>query len=573
MEGKAIQGCPPRKEPFSLKPWIWVTLFSALIIISVVGYYHWKHEIQRTVQNNRLTAHSVARLTLERQKTISSLVQSYCLRPLLIRAVMKGDSEGALQHLLNLKANHPEIDGLFLSDPKGTLWLNFPMDRKSHGKNFSHRDWYQGVSKEWKPYISAAYKRIIDPQDLAIAVCAPIRDERGEVIGILGAVQPVSSFKFVAEAIGMEPDLKVTVIDQKGQVVFSNRFVVEKEIIPFPIPSLVDKARRGDGGDVIFQDPSDDDRKKYAAYAPVKGSGWSAIVEKGQKEILAAETPFFIFLALAGLLSFSTMVLILASLKKGLIIRQMTEERKAAELIQKMNETLEALVEASPLAIFTTNWEGKVELWSPAAERILGWTEKEVFGLPLPFLLQDQPDETHRNLGKIFNGEAISGAEFRCPRKDGSSVDIRVSTSPLRDLQGNKFGNMAIIEDITERKQAEDALRREKERAQKYLDMAAVILVAIDATQEVTLINRRGCEILGCREDEVIGKNWFDHFLPPQDRERVRSVFLRLMAGEMEPIEYFENSILTKNGEERIIAWHNTVLTDEEGKITATLPP
>lgn len=112
---------------------------------------------------------------------------------------------------------------------------------------------------------------------------------------------------------------------------------------------------------------------------------------------------------------------------------------------------------------------------------------------------------------------------------------------------------------------------REKNTAQKYLDIAGVIIVAINSGGEVTLINRRGCEILGRDEKEIIGKNWFENFVPESVRAEVKAGFLELMAGRMENIEYFQNPVLTKHGQERLIAWYNTRVTDDEGNIVGSL--
>ncbi|MEW5801911.1 MAG: PAS domain S-box protein [bacterium] len=128
-----------------------------------------------------------------------------------------------------------------------------------------------------------------------------------------------------------------------------------------------------------------------------------------------------------------------------------------------------------------------------------------------------------------------------------------------------------VSRDVTQRKSAEELLLRERNKAKKYIDIAGVMLVAIGIDQKVTLINKKGCEILGYREEEIIGQNWFDTFLPEEIRKTVKSVFESLIAGEIEPVEYFENPVLTKTGEQRIIAWHNTVITDEHGEIMATL--
>ncbi len=120
-------------------------------------------------------------------------------------------------------------------------------------------------------------------------------------------------------------------------------------------------------------------------------------------------------------------------------------------------------------------------------------------------------------------------------------------------------------------KTAGEALKRERDKAQKYLDIAGVIFIAVDADHKITLINKKGCEILGYEEDEIIGKNWFGTFLPKNKRDEIEEVFKKLISGEIEPIEYFENHIRTRSGEERLIAWHNTIVKDDMGKIVGTL--
>jgi PAS domain S-box-containing protein len=125
--------------------------------------------------------------------------------------------------------------------------------------------------------------------------------------------------------------------------------------------------------------------------------------------------------------------------------------------------------------------------------------------------------------------------------------------------------------DISKRKQGEEALRQEKETAQRYLDVAAVMFLVLDASGKVTLINKRGCEILGYPEKEIVGRDWIARFIPEKIREDMRITRKRMISGEIESIEYFENAVLTKTGEERIIAWHNTQLRNEGGEITGCL--
>lgn len=147
---------------------------------------------------------------------------------------------------------------------------------------------------------------------------------------------------------------------------------------------------------------------------------------------------------------------------------------------------------------------------------------------------------------------------------EGLENHIRERTAELETAYKKLKGEME------ERLAAEEALRKQRDKAQKYLDVAGVMLVHIDAEGKVTLINKKGCKILGYQEEEILGKNWFDNFLPATDREIVREIFFKLMAGEIEPVEYHENPVLTKDGETRIIAWHNIILR-EDGKIIGVL--
>lgn len=148
---------------------------------------------------------------------------------------------------------------------------------------------------------------------------------------------------------------------------------------------------------------------------------------------------------------------------------------------------------------------------------------------------------------------------------------LRVFLFAITDESGQVKYVVVQHEDYTEKRMTEEALREQRDRAQKYLDVAGVVLVVLESDGVVSLINKKGCNLLGYSEEEIIGKNWFDNFIPKNVVPSVKDVHDKLMAGEVEPVESFENPILTKTGEERLILWHNTVLRDEEGRITATL--
>jgi len=121
------------------------------------------------------------------------------------------------------------------------------------------------------------------------------------------------------------------------------------------------------------------------------------------------------------------------------------------------------------------------------------------------------------------------------------------------------------------RREVESELRRERDRAQKYLNVVAAIIVVLDREGMVILINKKGCEILGYDEPEILGKSWLDCFIPEGSRVDVRIAFEKLVAEEGKTLDYHENAILNRGGEERTISWHNTILEDEKGKVVGTL--
>ncbi len=117
------------------------------------------------------------------------------------------------------------------------------------------------------------------------------------------------------------------------------------------------------------------------------------------------------------------------------------------------------------------------------------------------------------------------------------------NTETTRSSESDRIvGVQAILTDVTEHKRAQQRLRKERDRAQRYLDIAGVMLVVIDTEERVGLINQKGCEILGNAEQEILGKNWFDHFLPPRVREHTRAVFHGLMAGQTDRVRIYRGS-------------------------------
>lgn len=130
-----------------------------------------------------------------------------------------------------------------------------------------------------------------------------------------------------------------------------------------------------------------------------------------------------------------------------------------------------------------------------------------------------------------------------------------------------------FVWDMAERKQAEEQLRLERDRTQSYLDTVETMIVALDGEGKISTINRKACQVLGYREDEIIGQNWFGTCLTqPEGLQKGYPKFLSVITGrEKHFLEYWKSVVVTKSGALRVIAWHNALLRDEQGRITGTL--
>lgn len=124
---------------------------------------------------------------------------------------------------------------------------------------------------------------------------------------------------------------------------------------------------------------------------------------------------------------------------------------------------------------------------------------------------------------------------------------------------------------------AEAQLITQKEETERYLSIAEAIILKLDKHGCIEMMNQRGLNLLGYMAIDIIGRDWFDIAIPPEDHRRVRRAYNRLLTannedGELdETAAYFENEIITKNGERRLIFWHNAVERDQFGQIEGIL--
>jgi PAS domain S-box-containing protein len=263
-----------------------------------------------------------------------------------------------------------------------------------------------------------------------------------------------------------------------------------------------------------------------------------------------------------------TEIHIISTLAKAVSLEE--ERNQAKKKLRESEERFRSITNTALDSIFCKDINRHYTFVNSSMVQLMGCTETELVG-KVPEEVFNKEDATIVNEvdQRTLSGENVS--EVRSLTIAGKPYIFHTIQVPLRDSDGNITGISGIVRDITELKQAEENLRKERDKSQHYLNIAGVILVAIDTEQNVMMINKKGCEILGYEEHEIVGKKWFNRFIKAKEAKEIRSVFNQIISGKIEVAEYHENAILTKYREERIIAWHNSLVRDESGRIIGTL--
>lgn len=155
-------------------------------------------------------------------------------------------------------------------------------------------------------------------------------------------------------------------------------------------------------------------------------------------------------------------------------------------------------------------------------------------------------------------------------RSDGTLFYSEIALNRI-ELSGECF-LLATLRDITHRKKTEKEILKEKIKAEQYLNLAGTMIVVLDIYGNVSFINRKGCEVLGYNQKELIDRNWIEMVIPLKEKKKTRKIFSKILNGQMGCFRKIENSkVVRKNGELRIISWTNNLLKDEQGNIIGIL--
>jgi PAS domain S-box-containing protein len=249
------------------------------------------------------------------------------------------------------------------------------------------------------------------------------------------------------------------------------------------------------------------------------------------------------------------------------VLRYAFERKQAEQTLRSSQEALRSMIDAMEEGAYLVDRQGRALIVNEKIAQRFGERPDELLGKNLYDLdsLETAAARKYWADRAICTNQAVRYEEER----EGKFLSNTIY--PVQDAKGEVTRLAVIEQDISQRIEAQNILTMERNKARTYLDIVNVILVMLDVDMKIGLINRKGCQMLGYSESELIGLNWTDNFIPERMRESVRAVFEKLIAGDIVGGEYFENPVLIRSGEERIVAWRNTLVKDEAGKISGTL--
>jgi signal transduction histidine kinase len=268
-------------------------VFAALLPIGLLSWYAWRltsHAVRHLVAANNLSAATMTAEWLSRDLEHSiNLARAFAALPDMLEAVELRETDAARAEeevrarLRVVVQAYPRVDRAFVTDPLGVLWSDYPQAAESLGQNFSHRDWYRGLSQAWTPYISEVYQRHAAPKPLVVAIAVPIRRAQ-QLRGALVYQYRLDGITEWLKQIKVGSSGYVFVIDHTGTVAAHPQLnLQDRQYDEYADVAPMQETLQGQPHTTEYLDPLAQ-RTMVASFMPV-------LVEGGQRWVVVAEQP------------------------------------------------------------------------------------------------------------------------------------------------------------------------------------------------------------------------------------------------------------------------------------------
>lgn len=424
---------------------IFILMVAPTIFLSVFSVITEYQDHNRDIfDNKKSTAHFSAKIMAEKLNYLTDIGVSFSTRINFRKFVSEGKWDNAIQILKSAPADFPTIERIVLIDQSGNIMADSVENSDIIGKNLAYRDWYQGISKDWKPYVSEIFQASAAPYYLSIVAAVPIKDEDQKTLGILALqIRALTLTNWGKEIKTSESEI-IYFVDKKGQSL--NLSETKEETVDFSKkPYFAEVALNN--GITIFADA--DGAKKIASYYPISPYNFYIAIEQPTKAAFA-ERNYHLAVYLIICFFILTMICLMAVFVLKIITLANDYRQKEKILLGSVGDGLVGI---------DRGWN--IVFWNSAAAAISGWAKEEAIGKPfrsvVKFIRENDRKENIEFIEKAMLFEKTEQMEGKTVivRKDGKEIPTGDSASPMFDLDGKITGAVIIFRDMTKERQAQ----------------------------------------------------------------------------------------------------------------------
>jgi two-component system NtrC family sensor kinase len=252
------------------------------------------------------------------------------------------------------------------------------------------------------------------------------------------------------------------------------------------------------------------------------------------------------------------------------VATDVTEGRKAEETARENSHFLQTLIDSIPSPVFYKDREGRYLGCNKAFEEFIGVTRGEIVGKTVYDLAPRELAEKYHEMDEeLFKNPGTQVYESSVVGRDGRRHNVVFHKATFLKLDGTLGGLVGIMLDITERKQAEEALKASRDRLQLFIERMPVACIMWNPDSRVEVWNPAAEEIFGFSSGEAMGRHAYDLIVPGEVQEHTDAIWHRLITGD--ETAHSENENLAKDGSRIVCDWHNTPLRESDGTVVGVL--
>ncbi|MCS3904282.1 diguanylate cyclase (GGDEF)-like protein/PAS domain S-box-containing protein [Methylohalomonas lacus] len=544
----------------------------ALLLFSVLTWFTYQaidRELTRSAfADHRSTARLAAATLNEKFERLTSIGVAVASESRFRELAAAGEWQRAISILKPIPREFAFIERLVLTDPDGTETADTPALKGGVGNNFAFRDWYQGVSRDWEPYVSHVYERTARPTRKLFAVAIPIRHDAGDVLGILVLQIELDDFFSWVRDMDVGTDGFVYVVDSRGRLGHHPAYPDQGDIIDFSSVPIVRKAMQGEG-EIDIGPALVTGEEQLSAYAPV-AHGWGIVVQQPTRIAFAYRNQQLTWV-LAGyglVLAFALLIalLLLRILRQRM---QASENRRFQEELEEQWTFFRKVMDIDRNMIFVKDDQGRFVLVNQAVADVFGTTVENMVGKTNSDFIPSKAlvDKFHQDEQEVIQNKR----EKHIPEvfvRDNHGKDrwLQVIMRPITSVDGSRQMVLGVSSDITKHVRMEAELRNNIERFEIIARSTSDAIWDWDMSSDSLWWNESFSMLFGYRQEEIEWSiDFWKTLIHPDDRDRVVNGIEAAIAADK---EYWQDEyrFLRKDGSYAYVRDHGYIIRNEQNE-------